>query len=472
MAATASPKVIRNARDVAAHLSALKRDKGGDAWWAEALTFDWSAPRPGGNASTWVSVNYTDESRVKARLYVRITGERHSKNIMPINSEDLVELQSRSRGGKGGKGTPEVRTMKPAVQFQKWAAKVTTDGDNSFTVIATPGDEHLSAYYQLAELVHEAFTSEVRVRLDKGETLTFEARTLKDAAALLAKVEAKARGDIFLNANQMQSLQRNLPSAALDKVKACAQVLTNTKVAPLVQTQILKGEQTGQFLPNPIARVTIDVEIKSDKLKCALHDKTKPYVQDGKPRYEPAKVNGEPVTNANIHKFLTPGSLVDGLVCMDSVCYSNMGISMPVKLEIAVVLPAPPKEATLDDVYGDEAAGPPAGKEAGAESGPELKRPAAETGGDPAPAGKDAVKETKYSQAKPPAAKPRPKEAESKRSSADARQAPKVPAAAPAADARAAAAKAPTASSPEMSEGDRRSLADSVSLDGLEDLEE
>jgi hypothetical protein len=86
-----------------------------------------------------------------------------------------------------------------------------------------------------------------------------------------------------------------------------------------------------------------------------IHDKRKPFMVDGKKRYEQAKVDGDLVNADNVHKFIIPRTAFDGIASMDCICLSSMGISVPVKLKVVVgEQPELRREVGMDDLYGDE----------------------------------------------------------------------------------------------------------------------
>ena len=104
-----------------------------------------------------------------------------------------------------------------------------------------------------------------------------------------------------------------------------------------------------------------------------MYDKSKSFQgAAGKTEYELARLPGpsesDPlvlVGTNNVHEFVTSQSKIDGIIEMDAVCYSNMGISLPVKASKLVVEPAAGGGYTIDDIYGDEAGETKAGETKG-----------------------------------------------------------------------------------------------------------
>jgi hypothetical protein len=349
-------------------------------WWAGVLKFEWSAPRKGGNGTQWVSSQYTDAAGVAGPLVVRINGERHCGQIMPTTDEGLAELVAKA---KNAKAVFKKRDKKPSIQIQKWTAQVKTLEDG--ITIATdedgkpmlPGDDKLSPYYQVAYHVSEAFVSETQERLQRGIDFLTVARGEKVAAKANAKAQAvldgfvklhgqRYAGDMILSAEIVAELRKLFPQKPEQDLllRGTAQT-TNTKVAKLVQETIglTSSKNQGAPLPNPMARIAMNFDKTTGMAQLAFYDKDKPFeieVADAsgrkikKQQYDIGKVEDDPINDENVHKFVRSRSRIDGIVNMDSVCFSSMGISMPVKADVVVVEQPKGRETTLDDVYDDD----------------------------------------------------------------------------------------------------------------------
>jgi hypothetical protein len=367
-------KVIFNAPAVAARLGELQRaadDGKEDApWWAPALRFEWASARKGNNGTQWVSVYYTDELGVKGRLIVRVNGERHTGQIMPTTDAGVAEM---ARTAKNPNMKIEKRTKKPAIQIQKWAASVKTC-DDGVTVQCDadgqpmlPGDDALSAYYQVAALVGEAFAEEAKERIDRGLALVAKASELRRAnkavgAQAVADAFASANGlrrpgDMVLATESAGNLRKIFPvQKDVDLLTRGAIFTSNVKVTRLVQEYISDQAKrnAGCPLPNPMTRIAMNFDGTTGAALMAFFDKGAPYVADGRQKYDAGKVEGEPVNADNVHKFVLSRSTLDGIINMDSICFSNMGVSMPVKAEVLVVDKPTSREVCLDDVYDDD----------------------------------------------------------------------------------------------------------------------
>lgn len=393
-----SKKVIFNAAAVARHLGGLKAaaEAAGEEgpWWADALAFDWTSSRKGANGTQWLSVTYTDNAGVSGRLVVRISGERHTGQIMPNTDQGVAELAMRA---KNPKAQIKKRDRKPTIQIQKWAAQVKT-ADDGITVLADadgrpilPDDDKLSPYFQVASLVGEAFTAETSERVARGVAYAAKIaemrrdKTVTPQAiidAFNAGQGARRPADTIMSSDQVTALRKGLAPKDLDVLLKGVTVLTNTKVTALVQEFIGdKAEKNaGQPLPNPMTRIAMNFENDTGRAQLAFFDKSLPFMEGAKQSYEVGKVDGEPINADNIHKFVLSRSLLDGIVNMDSICFSSMGISMPVKAEVLVVKEPAGSSVGLDDVYEDaDGDGDGAGDvaPAPAPAGPKTARPAA-----------------------------------------------------------------------------------------------
>lgn len=416
-ASAAAKKVIFNAPDVAARLAALKKaavedGKEESAWWTPALKIEWTSLRKGNNGTQWVSVSFTDANGVTGRLIVRINGERHTGQIMPASEAGVAELAARV---KNPNAKIEKRTKKPSIQIQKWAAQVKT-AEDGVTVLADadgqpmlPGDEMLSPYYEVACLVSEAFTSEAKDRVDRGLALLTKAAEMKradKAVTAQAVVEAFAAangprrpGGMILSSESVGAFRKLFPAQKdTDLLTKGAAITSNVKIANLVQEYI--GDQAkknaGLPLPNPMTRVAMNFDGTTGIAQMAFFDKSAPYMAEGKQKYEIGRVDGDPVNADNVHKFVLSRSSLDGIFNLDSVCFSNMGISMPVKAEVLVVDKPSSREVSLDDVYDDGVYAAPAPAAGVEEKAPETAAPRPATRAAPAAAAPAAPAEENY----------------------------------------------------------------------------
>lgn len=352
------------ARDVAAHLKRLRdAAAGAPNWWKPALDFGWKAVRPSATTS-WCSITYTSPAGVRARLRVRVNGEHHAGRILPNTEAGMAEYVAKMAAAGKRVEASAPRDRKPALQFNKWFAKVETDADE-VTIKCDdagnpllPPDEALSAYYIMLEHINEAFLSETRELLLRGADVARAASEAK--AKKVAETELGAllpAGPAILNSEQATEVRKAYPKASAELLKRYI-VASNTKVAPLIQdviSQLAKKNQ-GMPLPNPIARAGMDFDPKTGRAITRFFDGSKP-IPGASRQYEVFLVDGCPVSAENVHNVVLPRATIDGLVNVDSVCFSSMGISVPTKVDIVVVTHAAESATTLDDVFGDEDGG-------------------------------------------------------------------------------------------------------------------
>lgn len=123
------------------------------------------------------------------------------------------------------------------------------------------------------------------------------------------------------------------------KLPKDAIVVGNPKVICPIQTHV---SGSGQELENPITRMTLKLETQP-----GIYDRSSGYYDNyNKPRFNPLLFDGEPVAPENVHKLKSKSSL-SGIVKLNSVCLSRMGISILTKVLLLMV--EQPKRNTLDD---------------------------------------------------------------------------------------------------------------------------
>jgi hypothetical protein len=366
-----SAPMFFNAVDVGNHLSKLKAAAGGaDFWWKSAIKIEWESPRAGGNGTKWINVSYVNEAGTESRLNLRILGERHSGNIMPDDAEELARYVATMKL-KDGARQPKVRDRKAALQFAKWREQVKTINNDGINPVLNekgepiyPGDDKMSPYFKVAALVNEAFQAEAGLRVDRGrEYFNLVAEHKKNKATFAQILEAanaagvqRAPVSMFMSADEVTKLKAGIPVDQHAALMKGIEPVKVTKVAQLIQDTI-SGESTtnpGAALLNPLARITLNFEAG----QLAVHDKGRPYISEGKQRYELATTPDPrdatkkiPCSDKNIHLILQSGSIVDGIVNMNAVCCSSMGVSLPTKAQLLVISRPVKAAVTFDDLY-------------------------------------------------------------------------------------------------------------------------
>ena len=120
-------------------------------------------------------------------------------------------------------------------------------------------------------------------------------------------------------------------------------VEAGTKINPIVQRKYSfkhpDKDKRNKDKPIHTLRIKLDFSKYSDKhfqaflrgkLKTEIYDYSTKYVDDSKIiRYKLAEVDGKPVDETNVHKFITRGSrIVEGRIHIESTINSTFGFSM------------------------------------------------------------------------------------------------------------------------------------------------
>lgn len=380
-------KFIVNASTVANRLAGLKNEairaaiaenKDSDiteapfGWWRPALEFDWSGIHKGSNSTQWCNVIYTAQNGSSGKLAIRVLGELHCGQIMPKTDEGVAELAKLAK--PNGDQVIKKRDKKACIQVQKWNVPVKTEEDGC-TIIKDeqgnpkyPSDDKLSNYYRAASLLSEAFETDCRSRVERGQALAAFLADIKkkeksisgpDAvAAFNAANGARMPYDVIFSAEHSAAI-RKLYAAGADSIMKGTIVANSTKVVSLIQTLISNDakKNAGKDLPNPMTRIAMNFG-DDGVSKSEFYDKSKPFIMDGKTQYEAATVEENnilvPINDGNIHKFITPRSAIDGVINAEGICFSNMGISIPVSTHVIIVEQAVRTKAGQSDVYGDD----------------------------------------------------------------------------------------------------------------------
>lgn len=283
-------------------------------WYSPVLRADWTAPRKGNNNTTRVRVQF-QVNGAWVDLNVRVFGQKHIGRIDPLLEEDVAKENARIRNKDF---TVSKRTKGVALQVYEYDVAVKT-AEDGFTVLEAPPAEARSDYFRFANYLDIFLQTEIHLEFASG-------RLLKTAP----------RG-------------KPLPPGSI--------LVSIDKVVAVVQRYISPSakKNAGMPLPNPITRITLKFDKDTflpDQLK--IFDRSKPYTDaNGARRFEEAKVGETPVTAVNVHEFVRSNAEFDGIFCADNICFSNLGISMPIYAPIVVMSPPVLREADLDDLYDD-----------------------------------------------------------------------------------------------------------------------
>jgi len=355
------------ASDIVQHFNQLKSIKE-DNWWKEYLVFEWNNVRSGKNNTKWISIKYRQKlSDNFSRLNVIIVGEIHTGQIMPNTLEDVAEIKARNPEAK-----VEQREMKPSLQFQKWSKQVQTQEDRVSLIIQPngkpllPGDEYLSKYFQVAAYVDEIFKKEIQERIERYTMLVVhlaQNKGIKDTPESMQELRKQIGhvndGDTIVQDSDYKSLKEKFPKSIDELIKGFVKI-TNSKCSSIIQEYISDRalKNRGQRLPNPMTRVTIPFDSKGSAANLVnILDKNKPFKSSGRIGFERGLINGEPVNANTIHKFIVSKCVIDGVICLDSICCSQLGISIPIKITTMIVKQPVKRENNIfnvcNSIYGE-----------------------------------------------------------------------------------------------------------------------
>jgi len=373
--AAAYKSTIFKGTEVYSHLEALYKSGSAD-WYKVAINFAFGQVRAttkGSSTIRWINVFYTNSQGVKGPMVIRVHGETHVGAIRPNTDSAVTEINA---AAKNPAFLIEKRPGNPSIQVQKWNAKVETEADG-LTLLTDasgnpilPGDDKRSPMFGVMDLVSKAFATECGERAARGEALAAACRVKGATAAAVAAAHPAAGA--FLTPEQVTAIRKAFPAKAdTDALTAGAIIGKLTVICPVQEAISANAKRNaGQLLPNPLARASLKFNQATglpDKLQ--IFDMNKSSAVGARVVYEEATVDGEPVHADNVHKFVLPRSTFDGIVKMDSICFSQMGVSMPMSFNVIVIRqPATATSSGLDDLYEDMEMTPPAAPAAAAAS--------------------------------------------------------------------------------------------------------
>lgn len=174
------------------------------------------------------------------------------------------------------------------------------------------------------------------------------------------------------------------PQVGEDEPAPDALRMPSTKVCPAMQTHFsMKHKKApGKPMPNPQVRFNIKCDKETGVLKnCVLYDGKKPA---GKGFELLSDQKGVAFNDSNAHECIKNGADIMMFAKVDSVCCSNLGISAPRSITLAVVYnpETTSRTITLEELMGTDPAPSAAAPSAAAPSAPVPVTPAPVT---PAP---------------------------------------------------------------------------------------
>ena len=307
---TARSHVIFNCDELIAACNAAKA--AGNSL-SKVFSIETSA-RSGPNGTNYMGLSAKTAGK-QGRLMVRVVREKHVGQIHPFDDVEVARINTERGGGKYG--IVKKRDRHPTLNVQKYRTQVATDSAGT-PMGDLPGDDQKSPYYQVCELVDQFFRDTMTNRIAK-KTIA-----VRDGA--------------------------DTPAGAI--------IVSNVKITPFCQCIVSQDSKTnpGMKLANPICRTNMKFDLDSGMpKKVTFFDFTKPYqdAKTGKRSFEPLLFNGHPVTAHNVH-WIEPHSDISGIVCMNAVCASRMGLSIPAEFEVVIVDPPPVKTVGVEDVFEDD----------------------------------------------------------------------------------------------------------------------
>lgn len=354
------------AGDIVALFSPLKtKAKTGDRWWKDYIQFEWNNIRPGKNNTKWVSIKFRNNNNVGySRLNIIIVGEIHTGQIMPNRLEDVAEIKAKNPDTK-----VEQRQLKASLQFQKWSKQVPTQEDKVSLIIengkpVVPDDEFLSKYFQAVEYIDEIFKTEINERIERYMSIMFylsQNKNLPDTSETVNDIRNNIGhvidGDTIIQENEYKTLKDKFPKHIEELTKGFIKVNSN-KCGSIIQEYISDKaiKNKGLKLPNPITRITIPFDLKGDPQNLTILDKDKAFKLNNKMGFDLATINNKPVNADTIHKLIISRCIIDGVICMDSLCFSQIGISLPIKASTIIVKQPNKRENSIfnvcQEIYG------------------------------------------------------------------------------------------------------------------------
>jgi hypothetical protein len=286
-------------------------------WYKNIFNVKWE-PRDGPNGVRYVNVTVSIDNK-SGPPAVRFIGEINGTSIMPRDEKELLELKKKNPNSKI---EMKVRTMNAGIQVKKYKSKVEKADDGISIKLdkegkpILPPDSDKSDLYESFFWYYKAFVDEVKYQKSISKIVTDEN---KDGAP---------PGHILVS---------------------------NPSVSQALQVTVKKGIKAGKVRGNPYIIISFKFNANDPSKGTQILDKRKQITINGKKDFEKAKLeNGESINDNNIHKWMTFGCMVDGIVDISSISISNMGISIPAKLDICVSQPAEFKQLGSSSIYEDD----------------------------------------------------------------------------------------------------------------------
>lgn len=310
-------KDLQSALDAWEKLSEEERKKN-PRWYSKHIEINWDAePFKGQKESRFWSV-VTNFGGKRGRPQIRFVEETNGNSIIPTDERDFNEMKKRNPNSK----IKEKRdnNMLPDLQVRKWNARIETDGKNVWEYKKGadgkpiyPEDKSKSKLFAAAALYYRALSDEIKYQKQIKRIVSDDT---KDGA---------------------------LPNAIYNDVL--------TIITP-IKTEIKKGDNRGRARLNPFFQMKVAFNKDDASKGTQFLDKRKKFVKDGKQDFERAKTeDGSVINNDNIHKWIGFACPMGGLVVIDSICMSNMGISCQAKARMIISQPPERQTISASDIF-------------------------------------------------------------------------------------------------------------------------
>jgi hypothetical protein len=346
---------------IVAHFKALKEqslETNEEKWWKDFLQINWvpKGKKDKNNTTNvkWFSINYRSSVDETFRnLIVTMRGETHRGYIMPkkITPEELENSSLKNILNSKYKEL-KPRELKASIQIKKWSQNPETY-EKSLEVKTYPDDKYKSVYFQLIEYLEEIITTELKERITRGHMLAAKCENkpsdnINSLQEIKKLIGHEKLGDTLVSQSELKLITKTFKKTFETNLFIYEIIeYYNERIVELIQRCISNksAENPGKELPNPITRITIPFDIKTGNLldNLVIFDKTTAEKINDKLIFHKYKVNGEEITDNNIHEVILPGTKIDGYVILDSLCISNMGLSVVAKAIKALFIEQPQK---------------------------------------------------------------------------------------------------------------------------------
>jgi hypothetical protein len=214
--------------------------------------------------------------------------------------------------------------MPPDIQIAKWRGKLEVDEKNKLEFKKGPDGKPV-------------------LPDESSKSVTFSAMTLY-FKALTDEINYQKQIKRIVN----DETKENAPPNAIHN-----DVL---KVVTPIKTHYKKGVNQNKARLNPFFQIKVVWSRDNNPNKgTQFLDMRKTFKKDGKQDFEKARLeDGSLIDNNNIHKWITFGIEINGVVSIDSICMSNMGISCQAKATIIVSQPRIKTSITAGDIFSGE----------------------------------------------------------------------------------------------------------------------